>query len=249
MLTTNREQDDVSRIMVLNAKGGCGKTTIATSLASYYASRDEPTVLIDYDRQGSSTRWLSARPQTLGPIHGISPHNIPAGVTRTWQLRVPADTRRVVIDTPAGVTGEGLRDLLGRTDIVLVPVLPSQIDIHALSRFIEEMLLVGRLRAYGIRLGIIANRVRRNTRSFVSLIRFLNHLQFPFLTQLRETQNYVKAAEGGIGIHDLPRSLARTDQEQWEDLITWLERSLAPRPKLVSANSDIRAQPLYNVRF
>ncbi|MCG7961877.1 MAG: ParA family protein, partial [Candidatus Thiodiazotropha taylori] len=48
----------MKRLLILNSKGGCGKTTIATNLAGYYASAGTPTALFDYDPQGSSHRWL-----------------------------------------------------------------------------------------------------------------------------------------------------------------------------------------------
>ena len=48
--------------LVLNPKGGAGKTTIATNLASCFAAAEVPTTLMDYDPQGSSMNWLRLRP-------------------------------------------------------------------------------------------------------------------------------------------------------------------------------------------
>ncbi len=214
---------DIPRIMVLSAKGGCGKTTIATNLSSYYARQGESTVLIDFDFQGSSIRWLSVRRQQYPPIHGIAGYENSSGVTRSWQFRIPSHTQRIVIDTPASVRGQQLAELVRLANTILVPVLPSHIDIHALSRFIEDLLLVGKLRAHDIRVAIIANRVKQNTRVFAGLQRFLRRLDFPFVAQLRESQNYVRAQELGCGIHDLPPSRTGRDLEQWEQLMNWLE--------------------------
>lgn len=214
---------DIPRIMVLSAKGGCGKTTISTNLASYYAREGESTVLIDFDFQGSSVRWLSVRPQQYPPVHGIAAYENSSSVTRSWQFRIPSHTQRIVIDTPASVRGQQLADLVRLANIILVPVLPSHIDIHALSRFIEDLLLVGKLRAHDIRIAIVANRVKQNTRVFAGLQRFLRRLDFPFVAQLRESQNYVRAQEIGGGIHDLPASRIGRDLEQWETLMNWVE--------------------------
>ena len=213
---------DTPRLMVLSAKGGCGKTTISTSLASYYAGRGEPTVLIDFDSQGSSIQWLRARESKRPPIHGVPAFDKPSGVTSSWRFRLPPGTQRIVIDTPAAVQGQQLADLIRLADTILIPVLPSYIDIHALSRFIEQLLLIGKLRAFDVRVGIVANRVKARTRVFAGLQRFLKRLDFPFVAQLRETQNYVSAQELGAGIHELPSSRIRRDVPQWEELLTWL---------------------------
>ncbi len=208
--------------MVLSAKGGCGKTTISTSLASYYAGQGDPTVLIDFDSQGSSMQWLRTREDKRPYVHGVPAFDKPNGVTSSWRFRLPPDTRRIIIDTPAAVRGQQLADLVRLADTILIPVLPSYIDIHALSRFMEQLLLIGKLRAYDVRIGIVANRVKVNTRVFAGLQRFLKRLDFPFVTQFRESQNYVTAQELGAGIHELANSRIRQDILQWDRLLTWL---------------------------
>jgi len=215
----------VRQILVINAKGGCGKTTIATNLASYYARQGRGTVLIDHDPQGSSMQWLSLRSAEAKPIHGVSAHRpVVSGVTRSFLLRIPDGAERVVLDAPAGVQGHQLIELMREIDAILIPVLPSPIDIHAASRFIQDLLLVAKVRARNIRVGVVANRVRENTKVYQSLEKFLNSLHIPFVARLRDTQNYVRAAEAGLGVHDLKRSGASQDQRQWEALIRWLEQ-------------------------
>lgn len=215
----------VRQILVINAKGGCGKTTIATNLASYYARQGRGTVLIDHDPQGSSMQWLSLRGTEAKPIHGVSAHRpVVSGVTRSFLLRIPDGAERVVLDAPAGVQGHQLIELMREIDAILIPVLPSPIDIHAASRFIQDLLLVAKVRARNIRVGVVANRVRENTKVYQSLEKFLNSLNIPFVARLRDTQNYVRAAEIGLGVHDLNRSGVAQDQRQWEALIRWLEQ-------------------------
>lgn len=230
------------RIILLNAKGGCGKTTIATNLASYYASRGLQTTLIDHDPQGSSMKWLSSRSWDLPRIHGIAAFEKPKGtMTRAFQLSAPPGTDRVIMDAPAGVAGHQLIELVRNVDTIIIPVLASPIDIHAASRFIQDLLLVGKVRSLNIRLGVLANRVKPNTLVFHALQRFLRTLNFPFLTQLRDSQTYMRAAEYGIGIHDLDDVRARRDREQWLPLLTWLEndsrRGVVP-PRVLSGTSN-----------
>lgn len=216
------------RILVLNSKGGCGKTTIATTLASHYACEGLHTALIDYDPQGSSMRWLSQRSKNKPTIHGVDAHrNLTMNVTSTWALRVPPQTERIIMDAPAGVTGHNILDYLRQIDTIIIPVLPSHIDIHATARFIEDLLIIGKVRQYGIHVGVVANRVKKNTNIYNALERFLDTLNLPFITNLRDTQHYVRAAGQGIGIHEMWDYRARIDQKDWLPLFNWLENETA----------------------
>lgn len=212
------------KITVMNAKGGCGKTTIATNLASYCASRGYGTALFDYDKQGSSTRWVKLRPSSRAPIHCVEAFQPPpASITRAWQMRVPPNTRYVITDTPAGYDRVDIEDRVAETDIILIPVLPSSIDIHSTADFIKDLLLIGKARAHNTRLAIVTNRTRIHTRSVEQLERFLKQLDIPVIARIRDTQHYVCAAEQGLGIHELNERDARKDQDIWIELLDWLD--------------------------
>lgn len=211
------------KIVVLNPKGGSGKTTVAVNLAAYYASQGLDPVLMDYDPQGSSTRWLRKRLPDQPAIHAIAAYEKNARVTRTFMLRIPSGAQRVIVDTPAAVPGQDMPELVKGADAILVPVLPSDIDIHACSKCIQDLLLVAKVRRTEGRIGVVANRVRRNTVVFNTLMRFLATLQIPVITTLRDSQNYVRAAELGYGIHEMKPYLVRDDLETWRPLIEWLE--------------------------
>ena len=215
---------DMQRILVVNAKGGCGKTTVATNLASLYASQGFNVALMDHDPQGSATRWLKLRPADKPPIHGVNAHQRQAvNTTRAWQMRVPPGTERVVLDAPAGVSARDLPGFVQQVDAILIPVLPSPIDIHSATGFIKDLLLVGKVRTHGVRVGVVANRTRKNTLVYKSLERFLNTLHLPFLTTLRDTQNYVHAFERGVGIHEMWDRRVEQDKLDWLPLYNWLE--------------------------
>ena len=217
------DSNNMQRILVLNAKGGCGKSTIATNLAAYYASQGRVTALLDYDPQGSSMRWLSLRDLERPAIHGIAAFQKRRDVTRAFQMRLPMEAERVIIDAPAGITGLQLADYVRRVDTILIPVLPSPIDIHAAAHFIQDLLLVGKARAQGVRLAVVANRVRENTRIFKDLERFLSSLKLPLVATLRDSQNHIRAAEQGLGIHELEGNRLKPDHERWAPLTAWLE--------------------------
>ena len=212
------------RILITNVKGGCGKSTVATNLASALARKGYRTALFDYDEQHSSLRWLRLREKTNAPaIHGVdaSPNQM-QNVTRSWQLRVPEHTEHIVIDTPAGLKGDALLQQLHSVQDILIPVLPSAIDIQTTADFIRDLLLIGKVRERGIRLGIIANRVRINTLSFRALERFLKSLDIPVVAHLRDTQNYTRAVDQGLGIHEIKSYSARQDLPHWKEIIDWL---------------------------
>ena len=214
----------LQRILVTNAKGGCGKTTIATNLASHYARVGKTVRLFDHDTQGSSLAWIKRRPENCVPITGVdASKNSDHRLTRSWQLRVPPETDVAIIDSPAGTDIVELATLFQQNDSVLIPVLPSPIDIHATAHFIKALLTTGGARKKMIRLAVVANRVRKNTLMYHSLERFLFSLNIPFISSLRDTQLYARAIEMGIGVQEISTSRNKTDKEQWAPIFRWLD--------------------------
>ena len=220
----------MNRIVVLNPKGGSGKTTIATNLASYFASHQQKPVLMDFDPQGSSLRWVRKRQPAQPPIYVIAAFEKDPRVTRSFQLRVPASTTHVIVDTPAAVEPRLLPELTRDARKIIVPVLPSDIDIHACSRCIRDLLLVAKIRREDNRIGVVANRIRRNTLTYPSLIRFLQTLGIPIVATLRDSQNYLRAAELGVGVHEMKSYVVSNDIDEWRPLIEWLEPAEASPP-------------------
>jgi chromosome partitioning protein len=178
---------------------------------------------MDLDPQGSSMRWLRRRPEGNPVIHGIAGFERSGAVTRSFQLRIPAECGAVIVDTPAALESHAFPDMTRGADAILVPVMPSDIDIHATAKCIADLLLVAKIRRSEQRIGIIANRVRPNTLVSQSLTRFLNSLEIPLIATLRDTQNYVRSAESGVGIWEMPRWQVRHDFEHWQQLTAWLE--------------------------
>jgi chromosome partitioning protein len=202
-------------ILVLNAKGGCGKSTIATNLASYYAWEKEKKVLLaDYDPQGSSLAWLEARGEEWPEITGIAAWKDP--------VRPSRDTDLVIMDAPARVHGTELTQLVRKAETILFPVLPSPIDIRAAEAYVQELQATGRVQRGEAKIGVIANRVRENTIIFAELYNFLRKLNVPYVATLRDTQNYIRAEERGVGIFEMAPSQVWQDTEDWEPLVKWL---------------------------
>ena len=203
-------------IMVMNAKGGCGKSTLATNLASYYADAGYSVALADYDPQRSGLDWLDRRPDNRAEIVGI------AGFEDGLK-HVPRSADMVIIDAPARSHGKELTDLVKHAETIIVPVLPSTIDMQASDRFIKELKSVGKIERKQAKIGVVANRVREYTLIFDELDEYLSKLRVPYVATLREAQNYVRAYTRGLGIYELPEYLAWPDWEQWDALIEWVD--------------------------
>lgn len=202
-------------VMVMNSKGGCGKSTLATNIASYFAGEGQKVVLADYDPQQTSLDWLALRPDDLPRISGVAAHD--AGIRG-----VPRDTDVLVIDAPARTHGSEMNELVRRAETILVPVLPSPIDLKATARFLDELLELGKVQREQARVALIANRVRENTLMFDELDSYLDKTKVPYLTALRQSTNYLRAFQRGMGIFELPEYLARPDWEQWQPITKWL---------------------------
>jgi chromosome partitioning protein len=244
LITPSR--DKLNKIVVLNPKGGCGKSTLATNIAACYARRGPQPTVMDYDPQGSSIAWLGRRPGDVPPIHGIAAYKKSMQATRSWQLRVPEDTLNLIVDSPASINHDDLRELTRDASSILVPVLPSALDIDAASRCIADLLLVAKVNRNEGKLAVVANRTRKNTKSFGRLMRFLDSLGIPIIAVLRDSQNFVRAAERGLGLHDMQPSRVRPDLEQVDKIVGWLDGWEARRRRALQI-TGMRRQPFARV--
>lgn len=209
-------------IMVLNAKGGCGKSTIATNIASYFANEGATVALADYDPQRSSLDWIERRPDNRPEIAGVAAFD-------DGLRRAPRNADILVIDAPARTHATELNNLVKHAETIVVPVLPSTIDMQATSSFLQELQGLHAVQNKEVKIGAIANRVRDNTLIFDDLDEYLTKARVPYIAALREAQNYVRAYTRGLGIFELPEYLAWPDWDEWEPLTAWL-RSVRSQP-------------------
>lgn len=207
-------------IIVINSKGGSGKTTMACNIAAHYAVEGHKVALVDFDRQQSALDWLEDRPENRPEIIGLDGNKRSAATPRGMDY--------IIMDAPAATHGKQLEDLLSRARTAIIPVIPSPVDLNAAERFIEEILDVGRVLRNKVRIATVANRVRENSPGRWEIEEYLNSLKLPdgrkmpFIAMLRNTQNYVNAAERGLSIFEIAPSRAEYDLELWKPLIRWL---------------------------
>lgn len=202
-------------ILVVNPKGGSGKSTIAVNLASYYAVWGVKTALVDLDPQMSSLEWLRNRPESAPEIQGLN------GLK--GYIYPDRSTQRIIYDAPARSDTNKILKLIKMTDAVLVPVLPSMIDMRVVAKFIVDLKNKYAKLDNPVPIGLVANRVNKQYKSFKALEDFLNKLGIPMVATLRDSQAYVKAADSGIGIFEMVPSEVDADLKQWKELIYWVE--------------------------
>jgi chromosome partitioning protein len=211
--------------VVMNAKGGVGKTTITTNLASYFAVNGVPTTIMDYDPQGSSLCWLRQRPAEAPRIHAADGTPARNSGLKSIDRFYPRDTEQLILDAPAAPSRLLMKDLLDRARTILIPVAPSKIDIHATANFIKELLLISCSRHRNIRVAVVANRARASTAVYEPLERFVSSLRLTFLTYLFDSEVYIEAGDTGLGIFEL--DAAHAQRHEFMPIVEWLAPAMS----------------------
>jgi chromosome partitioning protein len=192
-------------IVIANPKGGAGKSTLSTNVAGFFASQGHAVMLGDADVQQSSRLWLSLRPEQVPRI-------------TTWELQAdlvltakpPKGTTHVVIDTPGGLDGWRFKEVLGRADKIIVPIMPSIFDMYAAQNFLTKV-------------GVVGMRVDERTLAANKLREFMDTLDLPIVGYLRDTQHYLHLAAHGLSMFDITPGKVEKDLLQWRPICQWLQ--------------------------
>lgn len=209
-------------IVVANSKGGCGKTTLAVHIAAGFAHQGETVLLVDHDPQRSALDWLRSRQLQTPVIQGVD--------AAAFAARESAAEQIIVHDFPAGCGGDALRSVLSAADFLLIPILPSAIDIKTVVRFLLELQKLDLLELPNVKIGLIANRVRLQARFYQHLMTFIERTPYPTATSLRDSQSYIAAMAEGKTLFDLPASRAGVDLKSWQQLFEWLVSNTMSKP-------------------
>ena len=208
------------KVLVASSKGGCGKSTIASNLAAYFALKGKATVLADADRQGSSSRWCEKRAQLDTAV-------LPIDATRKhWQQRIPADAETLIIDSGAGIRASEVDAFLDGVDAIVIPVLPSVIDLEATAPFLDDLAALPRIKKGKVAVGLVANRTKPWTNVSQNALEEIRQFPFPLIAQLRDTQAYSLMNGLGRSIFDYHSEIVRSHQEDWAKLLRWLKKQI-----------------------
>lgn len=217
-------EDAPIKITIMNGKGGSGKSTIATNLATILSTHANSVTLIDNDPQCSSIRWLKERPHSSIPIKGLTASEV-TGLKniKLWTSGIGPATRYVIIDTQAGLRGMELSDAIDRSDMIIIPVLPSAIDMRATADFVAQLFLSKSYRRTRKPIGVVANRVINDSIIYRKLQKFLLSLRINFISTFNDNKAYLGAAEKGVGIFELNAPDIEKEQIEWDLLTKWVE--------------------------
>ncbi len=206
-------------VLVASSKGGVGKTTIATHLAAQAALAGQRTVLVDADPQGSSTRWAERRAGLGSAVLPVDGHR------KDWHRKVPEDAQQVVIDAPAGAMAGDLDRFLDEVDAVVVPVLPSALDIEATVPFLNTLAKLPRVRKGKLRVGLVGNKLKPWTNASQQALDLFKAWPYPLVAQLRDSQAYVVLTGLGKSLFDYQSQAVREHQQDWQPLLRWLRKA------------------------
>jgi len=198
-------------ILIANPKGGSGKTTLATNLAGYLASLRETVCLWDLDRQQSAMEWLKLRPKDVPPIIRLDERD-----------SAPRKAEWLVLDSPAGLHGKRLTEMVKQASKVLVPIMPSVFDIAATRDFLGALAEEKAVRKHRAFVGVVGTRVDPRTRAATQLITYLREHDMPLVGWLRDTQLYANAAFMGLSIFDVAPWQSEREAPFWQPIIDWV---------------------------
>lgn len=205
--------------LVASSKGGCGKTTVVTQMASYWAQAGKHTAIVDADRQGSSFRWAARRPDNVPGVLAVQ------GGRKALD-KLPGDTDVAIVDTPAGVTAKDLEPYIDQVGVVIVPVLPSSFDLDATLDFLAVLQSIPRIKRGKLPVALVGNRLKPWTNaSQDAMAQLAEASPFPVIAQLRDSQAYVLLTALGKGIFDYHSENVRGHQDDWTKLLRWIKRS------------------------
>src|SRR5574343_188605 len=205
-------------IVVASSKGGAGKSTLSTNLAAHFALQGKRTVLIDADRQKSATHWCEKRAALDTAVLPVD------GSRKGWKKNLPSQTEVAIVDAAAGAMGDDLEDFLEIADAVLVPVLPSTIDLEATVPFLNSLAASARVKKGKLPVALVANRLKPWTGASQQAVEQLKSWPYPVVGELRDTQAYVLLVALGKSVFDYHSAQIRGHQADWSSIFRWLKK-------------------------
>jgi chromosome partitioning protein len=198
-------------IAVVNAKGGTGKTTVATNLATLFATRQTEILLVDADPQQSALEWQRDRPAHLPQVSVIG---LPAPNLHREIPGLQAKYSVILIDGGGRVTATA-RATVAVADFLLVPTMPSIPDARSTQHFFQEVVEEVAAIKGQVSGAILLTMVKTGTVFNVAGQGQIKDLGYPVLeTTLSHRITYQEAFAQGMGVGEYdPRSRAAEETQ------------------------------------
>lgn len=158
-------------ITIAQQKGGAGKTTLTAHLAVAASEAGRSVAVIDSDPQGSLGRWFMTRVEA----HDGDSGGLNFSTASAWGIAYECDKLKsehdlVFVDTPPKVDAD-LRPAFRASDLVVVPVSASQMDLWATDSVLD---MAAREDVPTL---AVLNRIRKGTRLTEQMMSDVEHLE------------------------------------------------------------------------
>lgn len=203
-------------LLIVNQKGGCGKSMAAVTLASALAGQGRRVGLADADPQASALEWLAQRPASAATIRMLD-------WSRDKHIgQTDSKLDWLVVDAPGALPSERMQQLAAESDLMLIPVQPSFFDVSSTRRFLQRIDEIKRVRKGRVKVFLLANRIRTNSITTAELADFFNALGQRPLAWIAERSIYPQLASQGLSIFDQHQRVYQLMQQQWQPVIDLL---------------------------
>lgn len=200
------------KILIMNSKGGAGKSSLTMAMARLFSSKNIKTELIDLDPQNTSYFWggnnKEMRTQTF-----LTSSRVPFSLA----LKLELDTELTIIDTPSNFNKFELDKYLSLADKIILPLQASPIDLHSILGFIKNLIASPVYKKRNIPVCFVITRYKGRVGDLELMHRVLNKLKYPIIGVMSESDAYQS-----LFIDEDVKVFQYLDKNLWVEIERWI---------------------------